>query len=53
MMGARPIGRWEKSGLAPGQRLRAPSPLFVKLDPEIVELERQYLGQPRVEGEIT
>ena len=43
---------WAKSALQPGQRLREPSPLFVKLDPEIVEEERQYLGQPRVEGEI-
>ena len=50
--GGKAIGRWEKSGLAPGQRLRAPSPLFVKLDPEIVELERGHLGRARVEGEI-
>ena len=50
--GRRAIGRWEKSGLRSGQRLRAPSPLFVKLDPEIVELEREYLGRARVENPI-
>ena len=50
--GSRAIGRWEKSDLQPGQKLRQPSPLFTKLDPEIVEQERQYLGQPRVENEI-
>ena len=50
--GSGAIGRWEKSGLRPGQALRAPAPLFVKLDPEIVEEERQYLGRERVEGEI-
>ena len=36
-------GRWEPSALPPGQQLREPSPLFVKLDPEKVvtdELER-------------
>ena len=51
--GSAAIGEWQASALAPGQKLRAPSPLFVKLDPEIVDMERQYLGQPRVEGEIT
>ncbi|MCY3978455.1 MAG: class I tRNA ligase family protein, partial [Chloroflexi bacterium] len=50
--GSAAIGRWGKSGLAPGQQLRAPRPLFVKLDPEIVELERGNLGRERVEGEI-
>jgi len=37
------IGRWVPSALPPGQRLREPTPLFVKLDPEAVvasELER-------------
>jgi methionyl-tRNA synthetase len=29
-------GRWEPSSLEPGQPLRAPSPLFAKLDPELV-----------------
>ncbi len=46
------IGEWRASELRPGQALRAPSPLFVKLDAEIVEQERQYLGRERVEGEI-
>ena len=46
------IGEWRASELPPGQTLRQPSPLFVKLDPEIVEQERQYLGRERVEGEI-
>ena len=50
--GSGAIGRWEKSDLQPGQKLRQPSPLFTKLDPEIVDEERQYLGQPRVENEI-
>ena len=52
MMAAERLGSWEKSDLQPGQQLRHPSPLFTKLDPEIVEEERQYLGQPRVENEI-
>ena len=30
------VGRWEPSALAPGQTLREPAPLFVKLDPERV-----------------
>jgi methionyl-tRNA synthetase len=30
------VGRWEPSSLRPGQALREPSPLFVKLDPEQV-----------------
>ncbi len=30
------VGRWEPSTLAPGQTLREPAPLFVKLDPERV-----------------
>ena len=50
--GSAAIGKWEISDLQPGQALRQPSPLFTKLDPEIVEQERQYLGQPRVENEI-
>ena len=51
--GSEATGEWKASDLQPGQMLRQPSPLFTKLDPEIVEQERQYLGQPRVEGEIT
>ncbi len=51
--GSKAIGRWEASQLPAGQALRQPAPLYVKLDPEIVEQERQYLGQPREEGAIT
>jgi methionyl-tRNA synthetase len=46
------IGKWEKSSLQPGQALREPAPLIVKLEPEIVDKERAYLGQPRDEHEI-
>ena len=51
--GSKAIGKWEKSDLKPGQTLREPAPLIVKLEPEIVEKERAYLGQPRDEHEIT
>ncbi|MEO0564695.1 MAG: class I tRNA ligase family protein, partial [Chloroflexota bacterium] len=47
------VGKWEKSALEPGQALVKPGPLFEKLDPEIVEKERDYLGQPREEMPIT
>ncbi len=50
--GEKAIGKWEKSDLQSGQALQKPSPLFVKLDPEIVDEERQYLGQPRDEKPI-
>jgi methionyl-tRNA synthetase len=50
--GSKAIGRWEKSNLKPGQALREPKALFVKLEPEIVEKERAYLGAPREEHEI-
>ncbi len=50
--GGKAIGEWRTSDLRAGQTLRAPSPLFVKLDPEIVEQERGNLGKERVEGEI-
>jgi methionyl-tRNA synthetase len=46
------VGRWEKSALQPGQKLREPAALFVKLDPEIVQQERAYLGAPREEHDI-
>lgn len=46
------IGAWAKSALQPGQALREPTPLFVKLDPEIVEKERELLGSPREEHPI-
>jgi methionyl-tRNA synthetase len=47
------VGRWALSALKPGQAMREPKALIVKLEPEIVERERALLGQPRVEGEIT
>ncbi len=50
--GSAALGKWQASALQPGQKLRQPKPLFVKLEPEIVEQERQYLGQPRVEKPI-
>ncbi len=50
--GSRAIGRWEKSALKPGQALREPQALYVKLDPEIVDQERAYLGAPRDEHAI-
>ena len=50
--GSKAIGRWEKSNLQPGQALRQPSALYVKLEPEIVDQERGLLGQPRDEHEI-
>ncbi len=46
------IGKWEPSTLQDGQALRKPSPLFVKLEPEIVDFERGFLGAPRDENEI-
>ena len=44
-------GKIEEYGIhselpVPGQLLRAPKPLFTKLDPEIVEKEVARLGQP-------
>ncbi len=50
--GSKAIGRWEKSYLKAGQTLREPKPLFVKLEPEIVDMERAYLGAPREEHAI-
>ena len=47
--GSAAVGRWEKSALRPGQPLREPQALFVKLDPEIVDHERAFLGAPRDE----
>jgi methionyl-tRNA synthetase len=46
------IGTWEKSNLRPGQPLREPQALFIKLDPSIVEAERAYLGAARDEHNI-
>ena len=50
--GSAAIGKWEKSALKQGQALREPKALFVKLEPEIVDQERAYLGQPRDEHAI-
>lgn len=50
--GSKAIGTWAKSDLQPGQILREPAPLIVKLDPEIVDKERAFLGQPRDEQPI-
>ncbi|MAS36516.1 MAG: methionine--tRNA ligase [Anaerolineaceae bacterium] len=50
--GSTATGTWTRSDLQPGQALREPSALFTKLDPEIVEQERAYLGAPRDEHEI-
>lgn len=50
--GENAIGKWAKSDLQPGQALQKPEPLFVKLEPEIVEAERAYLGAPRDEQPI-
>ena len=38
-------GRWDPSTLRPGQVLRQPSPLFKKLEPKIVQEEREKLGK--------
>jgi methionyl-tRNA synthetase len=51
--GTNAIGRWEKSDLKPGQALREPKALFVKLEPEIVEYERSFLGAPREEHDVS
>ncbi len=46
-------GSWCKSALAPGQALRQPHPLFTRLEPEIVDSERAFLGAEREENEIS
>lgn len=45
-------GKWQPIKLEPGQSLQKPSPLFIKLEPEIVEQEREFLGKPREERPI-
>ncbi|MEP7293501.1 MAG: class I tRNA ligase family protein, partial [Chloroflexota bacterium] len=50
--GTKAIGKWEKSALKQGQALREPAALYVKLEPEIVDTERAYLGAPRDEKAI-
>jgi methionyl-tRNA synthetase len=50
--GSKAMGTWTPSNLRPGQPLREPKALFVKLEPEIVDVERGYLGAPRDEHAI-
>ncbi len=50
--GSAAAGKWKKRALAQGQALREPKALYTKLDPEIVDQERAYLGAERVEHEI-
>jgi methionyl-tRNA synthetase len=38
------VGEWAPSHLPAGQKLKTPKPLFVKLDDEIIEQERERLG---------
>ncbi|MGQ9888001.1 MAG: methionine--tRNA ligase [Aggregatilineales bacterium] len=47
--GSAAVGRWTRSALQPGQPLREPQALFVKLETDIVERERAFLGAPREE----
>jgi methionyl-tRNA synthetase len=46
------VGAWKPHALQPGAALREPKPLYHKLEPEIVERERAYLGAPRDEQAI-
>lgn len=50
--GSAAIGKWEKRVLTPGQALREPQALYVKLEPEIVDTERSLLGAQRDEHPI-
>jgi methionyl-tRNA synthetase len=50
--GKNAVGKWQPVKLEPGQVLQKPEPLFVKLEPEMVEQEQVYLGQPRDEQPI-
>jgi methionyl-tRNA synthetase len=50
--GSQSLGRWEKRKLPAGQALREPAALFTKLEPEIVDQERAYLGAPRDERDV-
>ena len=51
--GSKAIGKWEAQEIPQGQTLRQPSPLFVKLEEEIVAEEQARLGQPYEEPDIT
>jgi methionyl-tRNA synthetase len=42
--GAGAIGRWAPSDLKPGQPLRAPGPLFLKLEPSVAEEEVERMA---------
>ncbi|MBK8027604.1 MAG: methionine--tRNA ligase [Chloroflexi bacterium] len=46
------IGKWAVRVLPPGQALREPQALYVKLEPEVVEAERALLGAQRDEHPI-
>jgi methionyl-tRNA synthetase len=41
--GSAATGKWAISDLAPGQPLRQPAPLFLKLDPQVVEQEIEHM----------
>jgi methionyl-tRNA synthetase len=43
--GSTATGSWAPSQLEPGRKFKEPSPLFKKLDEEIVEQERKRLGE--------
>ena len=45
-------GTWDISDLQQGQALREPSPLFEKLDKEIIDAEQDRLGTPYDEPEL-
>ena len=50
--GSKAIGTWAERTLPVGQALREPKPLYVKLEPEVIDMERAKLGQDREENEI-
>ncbi|MBL8132756.1 MAG: methionine--tRNA ligase [Anaerolineae bacterium] len=50
--GSKAIGKWEARVLPPGQALREPQALYVKLEPEVVDAERSLLGAQRDEHPI-
>lgn len=49
----RQIGTWQPRHIEGGRTMQEPSPLFVKLEPEIIDEERGRLGQAYVEKDIT
>jgi methionyl-tRNA synthetase len=46
------VGTWEPRTLPAGQRLQEPKPLYIKLEPEVIDAERARLGAEREEHEI-